>query len=201
MRLALLLSGISDGGVEEEESEDSGGGGARRKGGSVTVINVKQGQSAVRSAERLVARLRGKKLPGQVDFSVLTPWHELGKDGKSYASALRRSLRDADVIFCCTPAMEPLFDAEMLLPRDARRSRKKKMKEKGRLVVAVGSYQRHMREVPGAVLRQAVGRKEGGGRGTCVKEGGVLVVDSVEGAMEEAGEVWEASLKEDDMIE
>jgi hypothetical protein len=87
-------------------------------------------------------------------------------------------LKESDAVICCTPASGVLFDADVLDDR------------KGRLVVAVGSYAPGMRELPRALLVRATNAElEAGGL-----EGGVIVVDTLEGAMTEAGEIIEAKI-------
>jgi ornithine cyclodeaminase/alanine dehydrogenase-like protein (mu-crystallin family) len=92
---------------------------------------------------------------------------------------LQTWLRETDVVFCCTPSTEALFEAEWL-----------ESKTEGRLVVAIGSYTPQMRELPGELVRQAV-------RG----EQGVIVVDTIEGALKEAGELIEAGVTKKELVE
>ena len=103
-------------------------------------------------------------------------------------------LTHADVIFCCTPSTEDLFPAEILTNYEARR--------KGRLIVAVGSYKPEMREIPRELLLQATGA--GSGKHLHYKhatEGGVIVVDTLDGALKEAGELIEAGLQPNQLVE
>lgn len=95
------------------------------------------------------------------------------------------ALREADVVVCCTPSTEELFDAGVWEGGE---------EEKGRLVVAIGSYTPEMREVPQGLVRRAV---EGRGE----REAGVVVVDTIEGALTEAGELIEAGVREEQMVE
>jgi len=131
---------------------------------------------------------------GKLNASVLT--HDYGE----YSRLLKEYVRAADVMFCCTPSTTPLFPAAHLTNPDGRR--------KGRYIAAIGSYQPHMQEIPVEVLRQAVappGRehqhrhlhlqhKQAG-------EGGAVVVDTIEGAMKEAGELIKAGIGGEGVVE
>ncbi|KAK4109763.1 NAD(P)-binding protein [Canariomyces notabilis] len=92
---------------------------------------------------------------------------------------LQARLREADVVFCCTPSTEALFEAEWL-----------ESKAEGRLVVAIGSYTPQMRELPGELVRQAVQGEQG-----------VIVVDTIDGALKEAGELIEAGVTKEQLVE
>jgi ornithine cyclodeaminase/alanine dehydrogenase-like protein (mu-crystallin family) len=112
-------------------------------------------------------------------FEVLT------REEEGYEGKVRELLREADVVFCCTPSTEPLFDGHVWASEEAKR--------KGRLVVAIGSYTPDMREVPGELIRESARRGE--------KEAGVLVVDTIDGAKKEAGELHEARGKHGQLVE
>ncbi|KAI1327424.1 UbiD family decarboxylase [Xylariaceae sp. FL0255] len=125
---------------------------------------------------------------GKAEFSVLTPSYN------EYARLQKEHIRAADVIYCCTPSTEDLFDASILTSHEGRR--------KGRLVIAVGSYTPEMRELPKELLLQAV--KPHGGHLHYHKhatEGGVVVVDTLDGALKEAGEIIDAGLKSKQLVE
>ncbi len=122
-------------------------------------------------------------------FSILTTNYI------EYERLLGENLRSSDAIFCCTPATEPLFDPTILTNHEGRR--------KGRLIVAIGSYTHDMQELPADLLRQATKPMDR----THVhyhkhaEEGGVIVVDTLEGALKEAGEVAEAGLTPRHLVE
>lgn len=122
-------------------------------------------------------------------FGVLTPGYG------EYERLLEKQLLAADVIFCCTPSTQPLFNGAWLATHDARR--------KGRLIVAIGSYTPQMRELPIDIILQAVKPHEKGHRHfhKHVIEGGVVVVDSLDGALKEAGELIEAGLEPKQLVE
>lgn len=123
------------------------------------------------------------------NFGILTPGYG------EYARLLREQVRAADVIFCCTPSQEALFDHAILTSTEGRR--------KGRLIVAIGSYKPEMLELPLELLHQAVKTHESGHRHfhKHATEGGVIVVDTLDGALHEAGEVIQGKLSPNQLIE
>ncbi|KAJ4409133.1 hypothetical protein N0V85_004142 [Neurospora sp. IMI 360204] len=128
----------------------------------------------------------------ETQFGVLTPSYG------EYERLLRDQVRSADVIFCCTPSTAPLFDGNILTERDARR--------KGRLIVAIGSYTPQMREVPVELIQQAIKIHDHAGKRIIYHhkhavEGGVVVVDTLDGALKEAGELIEAGLGPRHLVE
>jgi ornithine cyclodeaminase/alanine dehydrogenase-like protein (mu-crystallin family) len=123
-------------------------------------------------------------------FGVLTPSHD------DYERLLEKQVLAADVIVCCTPATAPLFKGEWLTTHEARL--------KGRLVVAIGSYRPDMKELPVEIIRQAVKEHHEGRKWIHhrhAREGGALVVDTIEGALTESGEVIDAGLQPEQLIE
>jgi ornithine cyclodeaminase/alanine dehydrogenase-like protein (mu-crystallin family) len=126
---------------------------------------------------------------GETEFGILTPQYG------DYHRLLEEHVMAADVIFCCTPSMEPLFDPEILTCHDGRK--------KGRLIVAIGSYTPQMRELPVELLKQAVKPHEHNHFHfhKHAVEGGVIVVDTLDGALKEAGEIIEAGLKPQQLVE
>ncbi|OAA68043.1 ornithine cyclodeaminase [Niveomyces insectorum RCEF 264] len=125
----------------------------------------------------------------EVKFSALT------KSYNEYPRLLSQHLRQADVVFCCTPSTTPLFDAHILTSHEGRR--------KGRLLVAIGSYTHEMRELPADLLRQATQPSSRNHRHyhKHAMEGGVVVVDTLDGALKEAGEIYEAGLTPRHLVE
>lgn len=125
-------------------------------------------------------------------FGVLTQGYG------EYERLLTEQVREADVIFCCTPSTEPLFKAEILTDHDGR--------QKGRLLVAIGSYTPSMHEIPVEVIHQAVKRhshREVLGGLLHLKhatEGGVVIVDTLDG-LKEAGELIDAGLEPGQVVE
>lgn len=126
--------------------------------------------------------------------SILTPTYV------EYARLLREHVRSADVIFCTTPSTAPLFPAAFLTSSEGRR--------KGRYVAAIGSYKPHMQELHEDILRQAVKgptddqHRHGVHMGhRHAPEGGAIIVDSIEGAMREAGEIIKAGIDSHSIVE
>jgi ornithine cyclodeaminase/alanine dehydrogenase-like protein (mu-crystallin family) len=143
----------------------------------------------LRRFHRMPAATRDREGWKATTFSVLTPGYG------DYVRLLREQVLQADVIFCCTPSTEPLFDASALTSREGR--------QKGRLIVAIGSYTPAMRELPVELLRQATGAREKGQRHfhKHAPEGGAVVVDTLDGALQEAGEIIEAGLAPNQLVE
>jgi ornithine cyclodeaminase/alanine dehydrogenase-like protein (mu-crystallin family) len=125
----------------------------------------------------------------QAEFSILTPGYG------EYERLQREHILAADVIYCCTPSTEELFDGGILTSYEGR--------HKGRLIVAIGSYTKDMRELPKDLLVQAIKPHEHG-RFHFHKhatEGGVIVVDTLRGALREAGEIIDAGLEPKQLVE
>lgn len=110
-----------------------------------------------------------------------------------YTRILKEHVRSADVIFMCTPSTSPLFPAEFLTSSEGRK--------KGRYISAVGSYRPHMAELHPDILRQAVAPDHKHHHHKHAEKGGVVIVDSVESCMKEAGEILQAGLKPDQLVE
>lgn len=125
----------------------------------------------------------------ETEFGVLTPGYG------EFQRLLRLQVQGADVIFCCTPSTEPLFDHTILTGSEGRK--------KGRLIVAIGSYMPDMVEIPVELLQQAVKRHEPGHvhYHKHAVEGGVVIVDTLDGAMKEAGEILQGGLSPSQLIE
>jgi len=119
---------------------------------------------------------------------ILTPIHG------EYDRLLKSTVRASRVIFLTTPSLTPLFPATYLTSTEGRK--------KGRYLAAVGSYQPHMVEVHPDILRQAV-EPEHGHRHfhKHATRGGAVVVDSVDACLAEAGEVIQARLRPEEVVE
>lgn len=126
---------------------------------------------------------------------ILTPMHT------EYSRLLKEYVRAADVIYCCTPSTQPLFPASFLTNTDGRK--------KARYIAAIGSYKPHMQELPEELLRQAVrGPEEAQAhhhgihlRHRHAHEGGAIIVDTIEGAMKESGEVIKSGIGGQGIVE
>ena len=123
-----------------------------------------------------------------IKFSTMSP--EFGE----YGRLLKEEVRKADVIFCCTPSVEPLFPAEFLTSREGQK--------KGRYISAIGSYAPHMCEIHPDVFRHAVESHTGHRHHhKHAQQGGVIIVDSLESSLKEAGEIIQAKLKPEHLVE
>ncbi|KAF8254126.1 NAD(P)-binding protein, partial [Wilcoxina mikolae CBS 423.85] len=97
-------------------------------------------------------------------------YHFGRKDGNE--EELRDWVENADAVFCCTPAKEPLFPMQWVT--------------EDTYVSLVGSYTPDMVEVEPELLK---------------REGVTVVVDSVEACLKEAGELIQGGLGRDDVVE
>lgn len=122
-----------------------------------------------------------------VKFSALSP--EFGE----YGRLLKDEVRKADVIFCTTPSLDPLFPAEFLTSHEGRK--------KGRYISAIGSYAPHMTELHPDIFKQAVALEHHNHHHKHAKKSGVVIVDSLEACLKEAGEIIQAKLKPENLVE
>ncbi|KAL8939959.1 MAG: hypothetical protein Q9216_003065 [Gyalolechia sp. 2 TL-2023] len=128
-----------------------------------------------------------RKPNDKIDFSIVS--NEYGE----YNRLVKEHVRRSDVIFCCTPSTMPLFPPEYLTSTEGRR--------KGRYVSAIGSYRQHMIELHPDILRQAVAPEHKHHHHKHAQKGGVIVVDSLSACMEEAGEIKQANLTPEQLVE
>ena len=129
-------------------------------------------------------------LEGKIKPEILTP------EFREYDRLSKEAVRASDVIMCCTPSTTPLFPASYLTSTEARR--------KARYIAAVGSYKPHMQELPVELLHQAVRGPEERHHGLhhrTAGEGGAVVVDTIEGAMTEAGEIIKSGIGGQGVVE
>ncbi|KAJ5206797.1 Ornithine cyclodeaminase/mu-crystallin [Penicillium cf. griseofulvum] len=125
---------------------------------------------------------------GDVKFSAVST------DFGEYSRILKTHVRKADAIFCCTPSVEPLFPAEYLTSGEGR--------QKGRLICAIGSYKAHMTEIHPDILRDEVNIQSAHRHWhKHIHRSGVIVVDSLDAAMKEAGEIIQAGIKPKQVVE
>lgn len=148
-----------------------------------------------RSFERSMKLMKQFKVDEEKDEA----WHShakfsaLSPDFQDYGRLLKEEVRKADVLFCCTPSVDPLFPAEFLTSGEGRR--------KGRLVGAIGSYAGHMTELHPDIFRQAVEPGHHNHHHKHAATSGVVIVDSLESSLKEAGEIIQAKLKPDQLVE
>lgn len=130
----------------------------------------------------------GQKFDSKTKATILTPAHG------EYQRLLKDYVRQSNVIFLCTPSLTPLFPATYLTNPEGRK--------KGRYIACIGSYKPHMVELHPDVLRYAVApHHEHRHLHKRQKEGGAILVDTVSGCLKDAGEVVQAKLTPDQVVE
>ncbi|KAI4188081.1 MAG: hypothetical protein L6R41_002383 [Letrouitia leprolyta] len=128
-----------------------------------------------------------RKPNDKIDFSIVS--NEYGE----YNRLVKEHVRRSDAIFCCTPSTTPLFPPEYLTSTEGRK--------KGRYVSAIGSYRQHMIELHPDIIRQAVAPEHKHHHHRHAQKGGVVVVDSLSACMKEAGEIKQAGLTPEQLVE
>ncbi|KAL8700957.1 MAG: hypothetical protein Q9224_000720, partial [Gallowayella concinna] len=124
----------------------------------------------------------------KLGFSIVS------NDYGEYNRLVKEHVRKADALFCCTCSSIPLFPAEYLTSVEGRR--------KGRYVSAIGSFRHDMIELHPDILRQAVAPEQHKKHHhKHAERGGVVVVDSLEACLKEAGEVRQAGLGAEQLVE
>lgn len=136
---------------------------------SITLVNRSAGR-----LDRLCRQLSQdiKESTAHVEVHQLT---QEGRTEPQYREDLRALIRDADVICCCTPSTEPLFQHSDL--GNTGRSK---------FISLIGSYKPHMQEIDGQTL---------------LSGGSKVYVDSREACLHESGEIIKARVTGDRLIE
>lgn len=114
-------------------------------------------------------------------------FHLLDTSSESYELDLQLLLREAHAVFCTTASTRPLFSAQSII-------RNYNSVCKGPYIAAIGSYQPIMLELPPGLVRHAAeshGSNNDAG----------IVVDSKKAALHEAGDIIQAHVKEEQLIE
>ncbi|KKK12483.1 hypothetical protein P175DRAFT_0475383 [Aspergillus ochraceoroseus IBT 24754] len=147
-----------------------------------------------RSFQRAAQLLREIYAPENSSWRGTVKFSAVSSDFGEYRRILHDAIHKADAIFCCTPSHEPLFPAELLTSHEGRR--------KGRLISAIGSYKPQMTELDPEILRQEVAVQPPHRHfHKHVQRSGVVVVDSLDAAMKEAGELIQADIKSHQVVE
>lgn len=147
-----------------------------------------------RSFDRAAKLLRDIYLPENTAWRRDVKFSAVSSDFGEYSRILKEHVRKADAIFCCTPSPEPLFPAEYLTSGEGR--------QKGRLICAIGSYKAHMAEIHPDILRDEVTVQPPHRHWhKHVHRSGVIVVDSLDAALKEAGEIIQAGIKPKQVVE
>ncbi|KAJ5374088.1 Ornithine cyclodeaminase/mu-crystallin [Penicillium concentricum] len=147
-----------------------------------------------RSFDRAAKLLQEIYQPENADWRGDVKFSAISTDFGEYGRILKSTVRKADAIFCCTPSPEPLFPAEYLTSGEGR--------QKGRLICAIGSYKAHMAEIHPDILRDEVNVQPAHRHWhKHIHRSGVIVVDSLDAAMKEAGEIIQAGIKPKQVVE
>ncbi|KAF1998303.1 NAD(P)-binding protein [Amniculicola lignicola CBS 123094] len=120
-------------------------------------------------------------------IQILTPNHT------EYDRLLKSTVRGSSVIFCTTPSLTPLFPAGHLTNPEGRK--------KGRYISAIGSYKPHMVEIHPDIIRQNVQPHHTHHHHKHARQGGAIIVDSVDACLKEAGEIIQAGLTGREVVE
>ncbi|KAL4928570.1 putative proline utilization protein PrnX-like [Aspergillus undulatus] len=147
-----------------------------------------------RSFERAARLLQEIYSPENASWRRDVKFSAVSSEFGEYNRILHDAINKADAIFCCTPSSEPLFPAELLTSREGRR--------KGRFISAIGSYKSHMAELHPDILREEVMVQPPHRHfHKHVQRSGIVVVDSLDAAMKEAGELIQADVKPNQVVE
>ncbi|KAI5299867.1 hypothetical protein KEM56_002910 [Ascosphaera pollenicola] len=149
-----------------------------------------------RSFDRTTQLLRDFYDSSRVEWRSNVKFATMCRDFVEYDRLVDASVRKADVIFCCTPSVEPLFRGNLITHREGRR--------KGRLVVAIGSYTPEMVELDPEILKFAVKQHHPNRYRAHIKHPlsvGVVVVDCLDACLTQCGEVIRAGLEPRQLVE
>lgn len=155
---------------------------------NINIIN-RSFDNAIKLMQRFQPGHGGKQEWSHVKFSAVSP--EFGE----YGRLLKDEVRKADVIFCCTPSRSPLFPHEFLTSHEGRR--------KGRYISAIGSYSPDMIELHPEIIKTAV-KADGDHRRhhhKHARQEGVIIVDTLDGCLKEAGEIIQAKITPEQLVE
>lgn len=133
------------------------------------VVFVNRGRARLDEMERDVFRDLRARYP---DITISTLAKE---DAAHYDEALLRELQSCDVIFSCTPSLQPNFSFSAL-----------QSVPKSRFISMIGSYKPPMHEID---------------TDTLLSGGGKIYVDSKSACLEESGELITAQVQEDQLTE
>lgn len=121
-------------------------------------------------------------------IQILTPGHG------EYPRLLHATLRSSSCIFLCTQSPTPLFPAAILTNPEGRK--------KGRYIAAIGSLSPHSTELHSDIIKQNVAPEHGHRHfHKHAQQGGAIVVDSVDRCLKEAGEIVQAGLGPEQVVE
>ncbi|KAM3079982.1 hypothetical protein ACMFMF_003397 [Clarireedia jacksonii] len=164
------------------------------RGHTIKTINIinrsftDRTRSFLKSFLHIPDHIKAREGWASAKFTILSPAYG------EYARLEKDYLRASDIIFLTTPSTTPVFNHQILTNTEGRK--------KGRLIVAIGSYKPHMIEIPLEVMAQAV-KVHGSGYHfhRHAQEGGVIVVDTIDGCKEEAGEIIQSNISAKNLVE
>lgn len=133
----------------------------------VTVLN--RGASRLTDFSSSVIEDLNDSYPG-VKFATVAQ-----ENNNQYSDTLRVTLAEADIIFCCTPSIEPLFTYDHLASKPP----------KARFLSLIGSYKPNMREIDIQTVKCA----------------GQVYVDCKEACLRNSGEIKDAGYGPEKLIE
>ncbi|KAH8647672.1 hypothetical protein BX600DRAFT_443028 [Xylariales sp. PMI_506] len=143
----------------------------------ITVVN----RSAART-RALLQELAGDERAEENKAVVIQAAAEgLAPGSPEYVAEVERLVAEADVLFCTTPATAPLFDPKAVLEAPAAK--------RSKYITAIGSYKPNMLELDPTILQRAVA------------DGKRIIVDTREGALEEAGELIQGGIGGEKLLE
>ncbi|KAK1919888.1 hypothetical protein P3342_002182 [Pyrenophora teres f. teres] len=121
-------------------------------------------------------------------IQILTPSHS------EYTRLLHATLRSSSAIFLCTQSPVPLFPAATLTNPEGRK--------KGRYIAAIGSLSPEHTELHPDILRQNVAPEHAHRHfHKHAQQGGAVVVDSLDNCLRDAGELVQARLGPEQVVE
>ncbi|KAK1451850.1 shikimate/quinate 5-dehydrogenase [Colletotrichum melonis] len=159
---------------------------------TITIVNRSKERPA-KLIQRLqtMSKASGVGNTDSVTFTVI----EATPDSASGNAELRSAVEESDVIFCTTPSTQRIFPAEWLTSERG--------PAKTRYISAIGSYKLNMKELDPDFLRAVVDTSLGAFTSTegGAKKDGVIFVDSREACFLEAGELVEAKIPAEKIVE
>ncbi|KAL3484721.1 hypothetical protein BJX62DRAFT_243665 [Aspergillus germanicus] len=118
----------------------------------------------------------------------------IGSRDANAQQRIQDRLGEADCVFCTTPSTSPLFPANYLTERNATHSNRQPF------ISAVGSWQSDMIELDPALLHHAM-KVYNGYDPVTDEQAGMVLVDDRKYAIENAGEMVQSKIADEDMVE
>ncbi|KAF4622321.1 hypothetical protein D9613_009269 [Agrocybe pediades] len=150
-------------------------------------LHIRHFSSSISECTIINRRLNERATSLQRNLSSKHPgvvFRLLGSSEES--TSLENSVKDADIIICATSSTSPLFPSEWV--------------KAGTHVILIGSYKPTMHEVDSNLILRSI-KTSGDNRLSSSSRMPALFVDSREACLEEAGELIQARIKPDEMVE